>query len=130
MASQPVSVTGIDCIEIPSYARGYHAYCHLWTPTIGQVLQLKRQPDNYVDKYAVAIVLEGRVVGHVPYNLAKCVSQFLSRDANAKVTGNRVNRGAGYGMEVPVVYCLYGPGPYVKRMKGLIEDLRENGLAS
>jgi hypothetical protein len=72
-------------------------------------------------------------VGHVPYNLAKCISQFLSRDANkgfAKVTGNRVNRGAGYGMEVPVVYCLYGPSPYVMRMKRLIEDLRENGLAS
>ena len=35
----------------------------------------------------------------------------------AKVTGNAVNRGAGYGMEVPVVYYLYGPGPYGRRMK-------------
>ena len=76
-----ISVTGIDCVEIPSYARGYHAYCHLWTSTIGQVLQLKREPDSCVDKYTVTIVL-GRIVGHVPYNLAKCVSQFLSRDAN------------------------------------------------
>ena len=27
-------------------------------------------------------------------------------------------------MYIPVVYSLYGPGPYVKE---LIEDLRENG---
>ena len=77
-----MSVTGI---EIPSYTRGYHAYCHLWTLTIGQVLL-----DNCIDKYTVAIVLEGGIVGHVPYNLAKCVS------------GNRVNHGAGYRMEVHV----------------------------
>ena len=61
------SVTGIDWVEIhvPSYTRGYHAYCHLWTPTIGQVLQLKRELDNCIDKYAVAIVLEGSIVGHL-----------------------------------------------------------------
>ena len=40
---------------------------------IGQVLRLKREPDNCKDKYAVAIVLEDCVVGHVPYNLAKCM---------------------------------------------------------
>ena len=49
---------------------------------IGQVLRLKREPDNCKNKYAVAIVLEDCVVGHVSYNLAKFVSQFLSRDAN------------------------------------------------
>ena len=45
---------------------------------IGQVLRLKREPDHCKDKYAEAIVLDHYVVGHVPYNLAKCVSQFLS----------------------------------------------------
>ena len=38
---------------------------------IGQVLCLKREPDHCKDKYAVAIGLEDRVVGHVPYNLDK-----------------------------------------------------------
>ena len=70
---------------------------------IGQVLHLKREPDNCKDKYAVAIVLEDCVVGHVPYNLAKCMSQFLSRDANKgleRVTGSKVSRKAGYGLEI------------------------------
>ena len=50
---------------------------------IGQVLCLKREPDHCKDKYAVAIVLEDYVVGHILYKkLAKCVSQFLSSDAN------------------------------------------------
>ena len=49
---------------------------------IGQVLHLKREPDHCKDKYAVAIVLEDCVVGHILYNLAKCVSQFLSSNAN------------------------------------------------
>ena len=26
-----------------------------------------------------------------------------------KVTGKRVNRGAGYGLEIPIVYELIGP---------------------
>ena len=62
---------------------------------IGQVLCLKREPDNCRDKYAVAIVSEDCVVGHILYNLAKCMSQFLSSDANkgfARVTGKKINR--------------------------------------
>ena len=53
------------------------------------------------------------------------MSQFLSRDANkgfARVTGSKVNRKAGYGLEIPVV--LYGPSPYVEKMKTLVEKLR------
>ena len=42
---------------------------------IGQVLCLKREPDHCKDKYAVAIVLEDCVVGHILYNLASaCLS--------------------------------------------------------
>ena len=98
---------------------------------ISQVLCLKREPDHCKDKYAVAIVLEDCVVGHVPYNLAKCMSQFLSRDANkgfARVTGSKVNRKAGYGLKIPVVYCLYGPSPYVEKMKTEVEKLRVGGF--
>ena len=69
---------------------------------IGQVLHLKREPDYCKDRYAVVIVLEDCVICHVLYNPGKCVSQFLSRDANkgfASVTGSKVNRKVGYGLE-------------------------------
>lgn len=53
---------------------------------------------------------EIEVVGHVPYNISSGLSMFLRQDCNkgfAEVTGNCVNRGAGYGMEVPCIYRLY-----------------------
>ena len=52
------------------------------------------------------------IVGHVPYNLAPRMLAFFMRDMNkafAVITGAKVNREAGYGLEVPCVYHLYGP---------------------
>ena len=70
---------------------------------------------------------EGEIVGHVPYNLAPAVSHFLRRDMKkgfAEVTGGKVNRGAGYGLEVPRLYA------YTDRMKELVENLFNQNLAS
>ena len=36
----------------------------------------------------------------------------------------KVNRGAGYGLEIPCVYRLYGPKVYTDRMKQLTDSLR------
>ena len=61
-----------------------------WTPQVGKTLRLKREPTNSVDKYAVAVMKDGVIVGHVPYNIAHRFSQFLIRDVNkafAEVTG-------------------------------------------
>ena len=92
--------------EFRSFIRGYHNYKEIWTPTIGQVLVLRREPDNVVDRNAVAVVNDGDVVGHVPANLTVIISRFLSREMNngfAEVVGDKVNRGAGYGLEIPCV---------------------------
>ena len=37
---------------------------------------------------------------------------------------NSKDRGAGYGLEVPCVYRLYGPKVYVKRMTELVNSLQ------
>ena len=42
-----------------------------------------------------------QLVGHVPCNLAPIISLFLKRDANKALVGVKVNRGAGYGLEIP-----------------------------
>ena len=100
MAS-PVMLDGIA--EFDSYI---HAYRDIWSPVVGEILLLKREPDNLVDVSAVAIWKEDKIVGHVPYNIASVISQSLRRDCNkglVQVTGNKVNRGAGYGLEVPCV---------------------------
>ena len=64
---------------------------------------------------AATVLKDDVIVGHVPYDLAPRLSQFLRREVNnafAEVTREKVNRGAGYKLEIPCVYlCLpcYGP---------------------
>ena len=50
-------------------------------------------------------------MGHVPYSISSLLSYFLQRDCNkgfSEVTGPAINREAGYEMEVPYKYRLYG----------------------
>ena len=60
-------ITGsLEVVEIQSFVRGYHAYKDIWDPVVGQMLLLKRQPDNSEDSHAVAVLNEDVIVGHVP----------------------------------------------------------------
>lgn len=131
MASQIVSSSTAGELEIQSYIRGYHAYKDVWAPVVGQTLVLRREPTNTKDQNAVGIYFDDLLVGHVPCNLSSKFSQFLRRDCNksfAEVTGDKVNRGGGYGLEVPCVYRLYGPAVYISRMKELVDSLGAAGL--
>ena len=68
-----------------------------------QTLLVKREPTNSKDSNAVGVYQEGTIVGHVPYNLAPRLSQFLRRDvykAFAEVTGEKLNRGGGGKMYI------------------------------
>ena len=46
----------------------------------------------------------------------------------AEVTAEKVNRGAGYGLEIPFVYRLYGPKIYIDKMRELVKSLKTAGL--
>ena len=90
MASQVVSSESVQVLTIESFIRGYYAYMDVWTPVQDEILRLIPEPSNSVDRNAVALMKEGQVVGHVPYNLSPIVSLFLRRDVNkafARVTG-------------------------------------------
>ena len=122
MASQVVELDGVAELD---------SYTDIWSPVVGEILLLKREPDNLVDASAVAVWKEDKIVGHVPYNIASVISQFLRRDCNkgfVQVTGNKVNRGAGNGLEVPCTYRLYGPRPFIERITQIVQSLQERGL--
>lgn len=73
----------------------------------------------------MAIRKDNETVRHFPYNLAPTVSAFLNRDVNAgfaEVIGGRVNRGGGYGLEIPCIYRFYGPKLYIDRLKQVLQD--------
>ena len=69
----------LEMLKIKSFVRGFHAYKDIWTPEEGERLNLIREPENIKDKYAVSVLKDGLIVGYVPYNLARRISQFLRR---------------------------------------------------
>ena len=78
----------------------------------------------------------GEVVGHVPRVLASTkqgtgiIRHFLTKKgcaAEVKVVGKAVNRGGGYGTEVPCLYRFAGPQNLIKLLENLLDI--ENNLS-
>ena len=118
--------------EVSSFVMGYHEYCKTWAPFLGQVLQCRMEPDNAVDKYAVAVTKKDRVVGHLMKRksgkFAKTVFFFLRTDeinsAIVKITGKAVNKGKGMGMEVPCSILFTGNKPKLDKLKEILYQLQ------
>ena len=76
--------------EIEAFVMGYHVYKNTWTPFVGEALDVAMQPDNKMDKYAVAIFQErkNKVIGHLPLGksgkFAKTIFYFLKADKENK----------------------------------------------
>ena len=108
MTSQPLG-PNTYCVNVTSFIRGYHAYQENWLLHVGEILVLETEPLNPVDGYAVTIVRSGTVVGHVPRNLSALYFHFLTRNGNkgvTEVTGMKINRGVGYGLEILCHVCI------------------------
>ena len=107
----PIVIDKANSFSFNSYARGYHAYMKIWNPVDGAVLVCTRETDNPHDNYAVSIIRNSYAVGHVPLGLSKTFSNFLSHPVSTMlciVTGKRLNRGAGLGLEKLVMYQVRG----------------------
>ena len=78
----------------------------IWNPVDGEVLACMRETDNPHDNYAVSLIHNSYVVGHVFLGLSKTslpVSAML-----CIVTGEILNRWAGLGLEILVMYQARG----------------------
>ena len=122
MASRQIG--RVESKEYYSWMRGHHAYKDIFEPVIGTTLPLQREPENAKDLHAVAIVEDtGRIVGHIPLALSRIASSFLKRanqKATAEICGKRINRGSGLGLELPVIYKIYGGRKCLDRLDELI----------
>jgi hypothetical protein len=57
--------------------------------------------------------------------MALWLTRFLKRATNkgrAVVKGKRVNRGTGYGLEIPCEYCFAGNEYSIQWLKSKLED--------
>ena len=64
--------------------------------------------------------LSWQLVGHVPLNWRKGLSKlihFTKHHIRPEVTGKKVNRGFGFGLEIQVNYFFYGDARVVKWIK-------------
>ena len=66
-----------DSFILESSVRGHHVYKVIWMPVIGEILQVQAEANNEQDAHAVATVLHGVVVGHLPHEISAVAWYFL-----------------------------------------------------
>ena len=79
---------------------------------------------NTQDPFAVAVIKDSRVVGHVLRTVSRTLSFFLGKDRSVgfcEVTGAMVNHAAGFCLGHPCVYRFYGCRAYIVRLKNLLQ---------
>ena len=63
--------------------KGYHAYKDVWTAAIGQELVCQRERGNAHDIYAIAVMKEDAVVGHLARKLLRFFAVLKKRWNNS-----------------------------------------------
>ena len=100
-----------------------------WTPTLQEQVYGEIEPHNPVDKYAVAVKTDEKVLGQLPLGengkFAKIIFYFLRADpygkCNITVTGKAVNLGDGDGMQVACILHL-------SEQKSMVETLKQHKM--
>ena len=114
--------------EIESTVIGFHVYRNNWEPVIGEVSKARMEPQNEVNKYAVAVVdNENNVIGHLPKGksgkYAKKIFYFLKTDLLSiclvNITEQAVNLGDNKGMKIPCLLQFTGNC----KMMNILQDL-------
>ena len=57
-------------LEMETCVRGFHVYKAIWEAAVGEELECGRERGNRVDRYAMAVVKDETVVGHVPRKIS------------------------------------------------------------
>lgn len=63
-----------SCYEWLAYIRDYHDYKDVWSPTLGEMLQLQVDPTNPHDQFAVAMVKDEMVVSLFLKHVSRAIS--------------------------------------------------------
>ena len=112
-----------ESFQLPSCIRGYHVYKDLWNPLLRDQLHCQRERSNDKDRYAIAVVDDGVVVGHLPRKISLVCSLFIKRGGTimCEVTDRRrysadLLQG---GLEVPCMVTFTGSSESTKKLKKL-----------
>ena len=62
---------------VEAVVRGYCAYKDIWAAVYGEELPCEREAGNRVDAFAMVIIKDGTVVGHILKKISSVCSLYL-----------------------------------------------------
>ena len=87
---------------------GFYEYRKIWEPKSNEILEVKMEPTNKMDKFIVAVIKNKKKIGLLPlgrFYFLKCEYN----DCKVKlVDGKAVNLGNEIGMRVPCLLLFCG----------------------
>ena len=111
---------------VEAMIRGYHVYRYICSSVLDIELPCQRETGNISDPFAVSMLKDGVIVGHVPRKISSICSLFLLRNGSiiCLVSGHR--RFSEYlpqgGLEVPCTMVFEGDTKRTAKAKDLIES--------
>ena len=123
-------IISFKSFEITSYVMGYHEYKDRWTPVKGEMLKATMEPKNKKDKFAVAVMKNDCLVGHLPKEktgrFAKMIFYFLracdSNNCSVEIVGKAINQGDGKGMKVPCKLYFSAEDSFINILKDQLQE--------
>ena len=123
----------VTTLDFETFIKGHHVCKDIWTPKQSEQLDVLMEPDNRMDKFAVCVKVNEKIVGHLKKGtsgrFAKKIFYYLRSDAYSsawsKVTGKRCNRGDGEGMQVPCKLSLSGQLKFVSLLHKELIKMKE-----
>ena len=104
----------------------------VWEAAVGQILPCQRKGGNIQDSYAIAVVKEGVIVGHVPRATSAVCYLFLRRNGTLRcqVTSTRhysVDLPQD-GLEIPCRLIFSSSARLIAKVQKLLQEAITSGL--
>ena len=109
-----------------SVVRGFHAYKSIWTPVVNAVHPTQLEHGNPEDRYAVSVMKDTTIVGHVPREISRTCWYFIEREGEILCTiiGQRQRSVLLQGgLEIPCIYTFRGKKKLINKLKIIMKNM-------
>jgi hypothetical protein len=93
---------------------------------MGEILDCQRERGNAMDRYAIKVLKNDEIVGHLPKKNSTLCSMFIRRGGwiKCEVTGSRrYSRDlVQAGLEIPCDLIFEGKEEHIKKLKSLLPN--------
>ena len=103
-----------------SCVRGYHIYQDQWEAAIGEELECHHERGNAADAYAVSVMREGTIIGHLPRKISRLCTLFIRRGGviQCRITGRQKHSSdlPQGGLQIPCFLSFEGEAKDIKKL--------------